>query len=163
MNEGVEHSERISIQLPQPDEISERDREDAMGAYLMMFASVAVSMPLPIINLIAAIIYYYSNRKKSKFIHFHCHQSLVSQIPTTVSNWVLLFVSIRIWLVKDWSFNQNFWYLLAFVVLANLAYIVFSLIAAVSARKGKLYHFLIFGQFSSRVVFSRQTEIDYER
>ncbi|MCH8330385.1 MAG: hypothetical protein IH946_03240, partial [Bacteroidetes bacterium] len=47
--------------LPQPDDIPTREREDAMGAYLMMFAAVAAGLPLPIINLIAAIIYYYVN------------------------------------------------------------------------------------------------------
>ena len=43
--------------LQQPDEIPEREKEDAMGAYLMMFAAVAIGLPLPIINLIASIIY----------------------------------------------------------------------------------------------------------
>ena len=67
--------------LPQPEEIPEREKEDAMGAYLMMFAAVAIGLPLPIINLIASFIYYYINRKKSRFIHFHSLQSLLSQIP----------------------------------------------------------------------------------
>ena len=43
--------------LPQPHELSEREKEDAMGAYLMMFAAVGAGLPLPVINLIAAIIY----------------------------------------------------------------------------------------------------------
>jgi len=34
-----------SISLPQPDEIPEREKEDAMGAYLMMFASLAIGSP----------------------------------------------------------------------------------------------------------------------
>ena len=38
--------------LPQPNEVSSREREDGMGAYLMMFASLGVGLPLPIINLI---------------------------------------------------------------------------------------------------------------
>ncbi|MEX2597058.1 MAG: hypothetical protein WEC59_09050, partial [Salibacteraceae bacterium] len=61
--------------LPQPDEIPDHEREDAMGAYLMMFAAVASALPLPVINLIAAIIYYYVNRRKSRFVHFHSLQS----------------------------------------------------------------------------------------
>lgn len=54
------------VKLPQPQDLSEREKEDAMGAYLMMFAALATSLPLPIINLIAAIVYYYINRKKRK-------------------------------------------------------------------------------------------------
>jgi len=49
------------VKLPQPHELSEREKEDAMGAYLMMFAALATSLPLPIINLIAATVYYYVN------------------------------------------------------------------------------------------------------
>ena len=47
--------------VPQPDDIPVREREDAMGGYLMMFAALAAGLPLPIINLIAAIIYFYIN------------------------------------------------------------------------------------------------------
>ena len=39
-----------------------RIKEDAMGAYFMMFATAAMGLPLPILNLVAAIIYYYVNR-----------------------------------------------------------------------------------------------------
>ncbi|MCH8319303.1 MAG: hypothetical protein IIA88_12580, partial [Bacteroidetes bacterium] len=41
------------LPVPQPDEIPTREKEDAMGAYLMMFAAIAAGLPLPIINLIA--------------------------------------------------------------------------------------------------------------
>ena len=44
--------------VEQPDDISLRDREDAMGGYLMMFAALAAGLPLPIINLIASIVYW---------------------------------------------------------------------------------------------------------
>jgi len=57
--------------IPQPDEIEVRVREDAMGAYLMMFATAALGLPLPILNLVAAIVYYYVNRDKGKFVQFH--------------------------------------------------------------------------------------------
>ena len=71
------------IHLPQPKELTSREKEDAMGAYLMMFAAFAVSIPLPIVNLIAAIIYFYINRKKaviSIFITFN-HYCLNCQQP----------------------------------------------------------------------------------
>jgi len=67
------------VDLPQPDQLAEREKEDGMGAYLMMFAAFAVVLPLPVVNLIAALIYYFINRKKSRFIHFHCLQSFLSK------------------------------------------------------------------------------------
>jgi len=72
--------------LPQPVEIEIRVKEDTMGAYFMMFATSAIGIPLPILNLVAAVIYYYVNRSKGKFVQFHTLQSLWSQIPLTFLN-----------------------------------------------------------------------------
>jgi uncharacterized Tic20 family protein len=163
MSEHIDKNILIDHALPQPDEISERDREDAMGAYLMMFAAVAVSLPLPIINLVAAIIYYYVNRTKSRYIHFHCHQSLISQIPTTLLNWGLLFYAIKIWLLKDWQFDEYFVTYMGLVITTNIVYTVFSLIAAINARKGKMYYFIFFGKSSYNAVFNRSVELEYDR
>ncbi len=41
----------------QPNEIDILEKEDAMGAYLMMFAALGAGLPLPVLNLVAAIIY----------------------------------------------------------------------------------------------------------
>lgn len=148
--------------LPQPDEIPERDREDAMGAYLMMFAAVASSLPLPIVNLIAAFIYYYVNRKKSRFIHYHSLQSLLSQLPTTFMNWGLLYWIIMIWTQDDWMYDDYFKGYVFAVVIANILYIIFSLIAAVRARKGRMYYFLFFGKLSYQQVFSTENGLAYK-
>lgn len=147
--------------LPQPDEIPVRDREDAMGAYLMMFAAVAVALPLPVINLIAAVIYYYVNRRKSRFIHFHSLQSLLSQLPTTFLNWGLLYWGLQVWLFHNTETDDLFWGYVGMVVVANILYFVFSLVAAVRARKGGMYYFLFFGKLSYDIVFSTSRSFRY--
>jgi len=143
--------------VPQPDDIPVREREDAMGGYLMMFASLAAGLPLPIINLIAAIIYFYLNRSKSKFIKFHSYQSLISQIPTTLINAGLVFWSIRLFFYDSVKLDEVFyvgseyeiyWGYLIMVIIANLMYMLFSLIAAFKARKGQFYYFLFFGKMA---------------
>jgi uncharacterized Tic20 family protein len=138
--------------LPQPTEIPEREKEDAMGAYLMMFAAVAVGLPLPIINLIAAIIYYYLNRGKSRFVHFHALQALISQIPTTLINWALVIWGIRIFLT-DQTLTDEFWAYAIFAGVATVFYFVMSMIGAFQARKGRMYYFLFFGKVAYEVAF----------
>ena len=133
--------------LPQPHEIAEREKEDAMGAYLMMFAAVAIGLPLPIINLIAAIIYYFVNRKKSRFIHFHCLQSLLSNIPTTIINWGLVIWAFRN-VIGDHEWTDVFWAYAIFAAAATLLYFIIALIAAYKARQGKMYYFLFFGKIA---------------
>jgi len=144
--------------LPQPAEIPEREKEDAMGAYLMMFAAVAIGLPLPIINLIAAIIYYYINRKKSRFIHFHSLQSLLSQIPTTVINWGLVIWSVGILLRENWKLTPEFWGYAIFAGTSTLLYFVFSLIAAYKARQGRMYYFLFFGKVAYEAAYKMVPE-----
>lgn len=138
--------------LPQPNEIAEREKEDAMGAYLMMFAAVAIGLPLPIINLIAAIIYYFINRGKSRFIHFHSLQALISQIPTTLINWALVIWGIRIF-ITDATLSDEFWAYAIFAGVANVFYFILSMIGAYHARKGRMYYFMFFGKVAYEAAF----------
>ena len=154
----------LYAEIPQPDEVSIREREDAMGAYLMMFGALAAGLPLPIINLIAAVVYYYVNRKKGRFVKFHTLQSLYSQFPTTLLNAGLIFWVIRIitfsgspesWESENpFSENQLFWGYLYVVIIANLLYVIFSIVGAVRARKGRMYYFLFFGKLAYHRAFS---------
>jgi len=150
------------LPLPQPNELDEREKEDAMGAYFMMFAALASSLPLPIINLIAAVIYYYINRKKSRFVHFHSLQSLLSQLPTTLVNWGLLYWLLQIYIFHNSALNNAFYAYLIFTIVSNLLYFVFSLVAAAKARKGNFFYFLFFGSYSYNRVYRIENNLDYE-
>jgi len=145
------------LELPQPDQIETRVKEDAMGAYLMMFATSAIGIPLPILNLVAAIIYYYVNRSKGKFVQFHTLQSLWSQIPVTLLNSGLVAWTI-VNFVKDLNFTSSYWGYLVMVVAANLVYFIFSIIGAVKARKGIFYYFLFFGKMAYHQVYKIRPE-----
>jgi uncharacterized membrane protein len=150
------------ISLPQPDEISTREREDGMGAYLMMFAALAVGLPFPILNLIASVIYYYTNRKKGRFIHFHTLQSLYSQIPTTILNIGLVYWGIHI-IFWNYELSNLFWGYLTMVLIANLIYFILSIVAAAKARKGQFYYFLFFGKIAYIQAFSVNNSLYVEK
>lgn len=148
--------------IPQPHEITIREREDGMGAYLMMFAALAAGLPLPIINLIAALVYYYINRKKSRFVHFHALQSLLSQLPTTLLNWGALFWSLQIFLFHNYEIDDYYYAYMIFTLVMNIAYFIFSIVAAIRARNGEYYYFLLIGSYSYDTVYSRQNSITYK-
>jgi uncharacterized membrane protein len=143
--------------LPQPDEIETRVREDAMGAYFMMFATAALGLPMPILNLVAAIIYYYVNRQKGKFVQFHTLQSLYSQIPVTLLNTGLVVWTI-VNFVKDFSFTGLFWGYLVMTGVADLVYLIFSIVGAVRARNGRFYYFVFFGKLAYHQVYRVRPE-----
>lgn len=143
--------------LPQPDEIEVREKEDAMGAYLMMFATTAMGLPLPILNLVAAVVYYYVNRDKGKFVQFNTLQSLYSQIPVSLLNSGLVAWTI-VNLVKDYDFTSIFWGYLVMTAVADLIYFIFSIVGAVRARKGLFYYFVFFGKAAYHQVYRIRPE-----
>ena len=138
--------------LPQPDEIDVRVKEDAMGAYFMMFATTAMGLPLPILNLVASIIYYFVNRDKGKFVQFHTLQSLYSQIPVSLLNSGLVAWTI-VNFAKDFDFTSMYWGYLVMTAVAVLIYFAFSIVGAVKARKGIFYYFLFFGKLAYHQVY----------
>ena len=140
-------SNDYTITLPQPDELSRREKEDAMGAYFMMFAAWGIGLPLPLLNLVAAGIYYGLHRRKSRFVAFHALQSMASQIPVTLLNGGLLFWFLRNMIRED-LFAREFWFYLAFTAAVNLAYLITSLVALTRAYKGNFFYFPIFGRWA---------------
>jgi uncharacterized Tic20 family protein len=140
--------------LEQPHELTTREKEDAMGAYLMMFAALGAGLPLPIINLLAAIIYYYIHKSKSRFVQFHAYQALIATVPTALINAGLMFWAIRIFFFEGWHVTNNFKGYVAAAVIANLAYFVIGIIAAIKARKGMYYYYIFFGKIAYQKVFA---------
>lgn len=143
--------------LPQPDEIEVRVKEDAMGAYFMMFATAAMGLPLPILNLVAAIIYYFVNRDKGKFVQFHTLQSLYSQIPVSLLNSGLVAWTI-VNFAKGFDFTSIYWGYLVMTAAADLTYFIFSIVGAVKARKGIFYYFVFFGKIAYHQVYRIRPE-----
>jgi uncharacterized membrane protein len=140
--------------LPQPEEIPEREKEDAMGGYLMMFAAVGAGLPLPIINLIASVIYYFINKSNSRFVNFHTYQAMLAQLPTSVLNAIGVFWGLRIVLSDEWHLTNLFKGYVVMIVVANLFYFIFNIVAAVKARKGRMYYFMFFGKLSYHKTFA---------
>ena len=146
--------------LEQPEALTKREKEDGMGAYLMMFAAIGAGLPLPIINLIAAVVYYLINQAKSRFVRFHALQSLLSQLPTSIVNAVAVFWAIRIYFFESLEMSDLFKGYLIMMVALNLVYFVYSIIAAVKARNGQMYYFLFFGRYAYHRVYLIREEFE---
>ena len=139
--------------LPQPEELPKKEKEDAMGAYMMMFAAVAVGLPLPIINLLAAIIYYYVNKSSSRFVRFHSLQSLLSSLPLTIMNGIGLFWSLRILFTDEWSLNNIYLGYIGMLFIVNILYYIMGILAAIKAYKGRMFYYWFFGQMCYHIAF----------
>ncbi len=148
MGEGTGEAPRI--RLPQPEEISRREKDDAMAAYLMMFASLAIGLPFPFVNLIASIVYYLVTRKTSPFVAFHGLQSLLFHLPVTLVNaggvgWLIAS------LIGGPHFSGAFIAYALFAGAVNVLYIVFSFVGLAAAHRGRFYYLPVCG----RIAFAR--------
>ena len=152
------------LNMPQPEEISSRERERSLASYFMMFISSTIGLPLPFINLIASWIYYAYTKRTSSFVKFHSLQSLISQIPVTLLNtslviWIATVVFSNFHQFKDALFTSSFFGFVATVIAVNLVYIIFSIIAAVRAFNGRLYYFPFFGNIAYKEAFLKQHDV----
>ncbi len=140
------------VVLPQPHELSEREKDDAMAAYLMMFASWAIGLPLPLINLVASLVYFFINRRTSKFVAFHALQSLMFHIPVVCLNtgavaWLIVL------LASGFHAIGFFLIYLVFVAMVNILYIVLSIIALLWAHRGRFYYMPLFGRIAFQTYY----------
>lgn len=143
--------------LPQPEEITDKEKSDAMGAYLMMFAALILGLPLPFLNIIAAVIYFAVN-KKSRFVVFHTYQSMISQIFVSLINAVLVvycvFLFIQAAVLEAMNAVPSVFYLIPLAVLGltalvmNILYVVYSIVGCIKANKGVFYYMPVFGKIS---------------
>ncbi len=133
--------------LPAPGDIAPRERDDAMGAYLMMFASLALGIPLPFIGVIASVIYYAINHRRSRFVAFHSLQALFAHIPIAVMNGSLV-VWLIVALVREQGHWAAFWTALALVLACNLAYLILSIIALRRASRGLFWYMPLIGSLA---------------
>ena len=79
----------------------EYEKESASNSYLMSLIAGILAVPLPIINLIATLIFYIANKKSSYFIRWHCTQALLSQLSMLIIN------SIGFWWTISVVFQSN--------------------------------------------------------
>jgi uncharacterized Tic20 family protein len=113
----------------------EYQAEKASNSYLMSLVAIVVGLPLPIINLIATLIFYLANRKEPYFVRWHCTQALFSQVSLVIINgigvaWLLSIV------FGDNEFNNSFFAYIAVLFVMNLIEFIATIYTAIETRKG---------------------------
>lgn len=113
----------------------EHEAESASGSYLMSLIAIIVGAPLPILNLLATVIFYLNNRKSTYFVRWHCTQALLSQLSMLFVNSVGFWWTISIIFTKETISDKYVAYMIALVVF-NLIEFIATLYTAIQTRKG---------------------------
>lgn len=114
----------------------EMENEKASNAYLMSFIALLAGMPLPIINLLATLLFYLGNKSSTLYVRWHCTQALLSQLTILVVNSIGFTWSMRIVFSDVYVTNEYIAYLIV-LLLANLTELSLNLYAAIKVRKGE--------------------------
>jgi uncharacterized Tic20 family protein len=130
---------------------NEYEAEKASNSYLMSVVALMVGLPLPVINLIATAIFYFSNRKAAHFVRWHCTQALLAQAVTLVMNAVGVYWTIAIVFGNHVVTNHYIGYIIT-IVLFNLAEFVATIYAAIRTRKGQHVVWWLFGPLTDAFV-----------
>lgn len=114
---------------------SEHEAETASNSYLMSLIAIMVGVPLPIVNLIATLIFYLSNRKSTYFARWHCTQALLSQLSILFINSFGFWWTVSIIFTKKSITNEYIAYIIAAIIF-NLTEFMVTIYTAIQTRKG---------------------------
>lgn len=125
----------------------EHEAEKASNSYLMSLVALIAGLPLPIINLIATLIFYLGNRRGTYFVRWHCTQALLSQFSLLFMNSAAVWWTVSI-LFGDNSVTNPYIAYLITVLLFNLTEFVATIYTAISTRNGVHVEWWFYGSLT---------------
>ncbi len=129
---------------------AEHEAERASNSYLMSLIAVMAGLPLPIINLIATLIFFLGNRKGTYFVRWHCTQALLSQLSLLMINTVSFWWTVSI-LFRDGVVTNPYISYMITVVLFNLIELIATIYTAIETRKGHHVAWWFYGDLTDMI------------
>jgi len=129
---------------------NDMEMEKASNGYLMSVIAVMAGMPLPIINLLATLLFYFSNRKSTYFVRWHCTQTLLSQFTLLIVNSIGFSWTMSIMFGDNELSNKYFAYIIT-ILTFNLFEFIFTIAAAIKTRKGIHVEWWFWGPLTNMV------------
>lgn len=115
--------------------IADDEAESASNSYLLSLVLLVGGAPLPILNLLASVIFYFGARRSSPFVRWHCTQALLGQLVLIPVNSTFLWMTIG--LLFGHRELDDFYVGWGLVMLGlNAAELIASIYAAVKVRRG---------------------------
>ena len=128
----------------------EHETEKASNSYVMSLMAIMGGFPLPIINLLATVIFYLGNRKNTYYVRWHCTQALLSQF------FVLPFNSVGFWWTISIIFGKGTIssYYIAYIItifVFNIVEFIATIYTAIATRNGKHVNWWFFSGLTSLI------------
>lgn len=128
----------------------EHEAETASNSYLMSLIAIVVGLPLPIVNLIATLIFYMGNRKSTYFVRWHCTQALLSQLSMLFINSYGFWWTVSI-IFSEESITSNYIAYMMALFIFNLTEFIATMYTAIQTRKGIHVEWWFYGPLTNLV------------
>ncbi len=135
-------------------EPGEHEAEAASSSYLMSLIAIIVGLPLPIINLVATLIFYLGNRKSTYFVRWHCTQALLSQLSMLIINSFAFWWTVSILFTEEVITNNYLAYIIV-VLIFNLTEFIATIYTAIKTRKGIHVEWWLYGNLTNLICKSK--------
>lgn len=129
---------------------TEHEAEAASSSYLMSLIAIIAGLPLPIVNLIATLIFYLANRKSTYFVRWHCTQALFSQFSLFLINSFGFWWSMSI-LFTEVTISGNYIAYLLSAFIFNLVEFIITIYTAIQIRKGIHVEWWFYGSLTKLI------------
>lgn len=134
--------------------VTREEAQRASHAYVISLVAVAGGLPLPIVNLVATVIFYLGNKRAPLFVRWHCTQAMTSQILMFVVNapafwWTLYLIT------NNYEPTISYIVYMAIAVLINIAEFIVTVYTAITVSKREHVRWLVFGDLSDRFLRSK--------
>jgi hypothetical protein len=133
-----------------PYEPGEHETEKASNSYLMSLIAFIAGLPLPIINLLATLVFYLGNRKGTYFVRWHCTQALLSQLSMLFINSFGFWWTISIVFTSEVITNNYIAYMIAAIVFNVIEFGV-TIYTAIQTRKGIHIEWWFYGSVTNLI------------
>ena len=128
----------------------EHEAEKASNSYLMSLIAVIAGLPLPIINLLATVIFFLGNRKSTYFVRWHCTQALLSQVSLLLMNSTGFWWTISI-IFSDERITSHYIAYMITIFVFNLTEFIATIYTAIQTRKGIHVQWWLYGNLTNIV------------
>jgi len=128
----------------------EDESEKASNSYLMSLIALIVGLPIPIVNLIATLIFYLGNRKGTYFVRWHCTQALLSQLSVLLINSFGFWWTISIIFTEE-TITDNFVAYIISALIFNMAEFAVTIYTAIQTRKGVHVMWWFYGSITNLI------------
>ena len=137
---------------------SEHEKERASNSYLMSLVALVAGLPLPIMNLLASVFFYFGNRKSTAFVKWHCTQALLAQLGMFFFNTVGFWWTISIVFEGNEVTNKYIAYIIT-IVGFNILEFIFTLYLATQTRKGNHIEMYFFSDITNLICETNESTI----